>query len=220
MTRENGLIRFNKDGFGTLIEDSQRLHYQPAELKKFDGIESEWPVFFAFLLIDAKFRNKVDEVQEYESKLKQNMFNEKIPTYIQVTLSKLFAQKIGKRPVFLPNFQWIQSVTIIALMLAENLVRLSDISPRGLFEKSKIGDEKERILERTIQVALISENATLQTVLSSYGVESETPAQTEPIVIWPTQDLVELYATMGVDRSLGLTGRPRRPIGVIRMEID
>jgi len=126
-----------------------------------------------------------------------------------------FGQKIGKRPVFLPNFQWIQSVTIIALMLAEDLVRICDISLRGLFEKSRIGDEHERILERTIQVALISENAALQTALSSYGVESETPTQTEPIVIWPSQDLVEFYATMGVDERLGLTGRPRRPIGVI-----
>ena len=99
--------------------------------------------------------------------IRANMFNNRIPTYIQITLSKIFGQKIGKRPVFLPNFQWIQSVTIIALMLAEDLVRICDISLRGLFEKSRIGDEHERILERTIQVALISENAALQTALSS-----------------------------------------------------
>ena len=57
LIRDHGLIRFNKDGFGSVIEDPNRCLYLPAELKKFDGIESEWPVFFAFLLIDAKFKN-------------------------------------------------------------------------------------------------------------------------------------------------------------------
>ena len=64
-----------------------------------------------------------------------------IPTYIQITLSKIFGQKIGKRPIYLGNFQWVQSVTIIALMLSDGLIRVGDIEPRGLFEKSRNVDE-------------------------------------------------------------------------------
>ena len=88
-------------------------------------------------------------------------------------------------------------------MLADNLIEPDELDPRRLFERSKRVERPECIEERTIHVTLISENTSLQRFLSSYGVVSETPAQTEPIVIWPSQDLVKVYATMGYDKRLG-----------------
>ena len=216
LSRSNGHIRFNKDGFGSTIEDISRYHYLPAELKKFEGRESEWPVFNAFLLIDAKFRGNQAEVDRYHKLLRNSLqfdpelnIQIKIPTYVQINNDS------SLNNVFLCNFQWVQSVTLIALMLADNLIPINSIDPRNLFEQSLRTDSDERISERTIQISLISENPSLQTFLSSYGVESETPAQCEPIVIWPTQDLVKIYSTMGVEPKLGLSGRPSRPIGVM-----
>ena len=208
LERPKGLIRFNKDGFGTHIEDKTRYHYLPAELKKFDGIESEWPVFFAYLLIDAKFQRNEKLANEYRGKLEKTLVENVCPTYYQVVQNT-------RRPVYKRNMHWVQAVTCLGLMLADNLIETDELDPRRLFEKSKKAERPECIEERTIHVTLISENSNLQKFLSSYGVVSETPAQTEPIVIWPSQDLVKVYSTMGYDKRLGLTGRPKRPIGVL-----
>ena len=46
-----GLRRFLRDGYRTSKEDSHRLHYQPWELKAFENIECEWPMFFCYLMV-------------------------------------------------------------------------------------------------------------------------------------------------------------------------
>ena len=51
-----GLKRFLRDGHQTVREDQGRLHYEPEELQKFEHIESEWPLFFAYLLLEADAR--------------------------------------------------------------------------------------------------------------------------------------------------------------------
>ena len=64
-----------------------------------------------------------------------------------------------------------------------------------------------------IQVALISESVRLQQMLATYGIQTQTPHQIEPIQIWPPGELVKAYEQLGVNSKLGLTGRPSRPIG-------
>ncbi len=51
-----GLKRFLLDGHQTELEDVHRLHYEEQELKQFEGIESEWPLFFTYLYLDALMR--------------------------------------------------------------------------------------------------------------------------------------------------------------------
>ena len=48
-----GYKRFLRDGHQTVVEDENRLHYEPEELSEFEGIESEWPLFLAFELVTA-----------------------------------------------------------------------------------------------------------------------------------------------------------------------
>lgn len=48
--------------FGLLFfQDPSRLHYDPAELKLFENIECEWPVFWTYLILDGIFAE--DQVQ-------------------------------------------------------------------------------------------------------------------------------------------------------------
>ena len=55
MRGEYGFVRFLRDGYQTPIEDKNRLHYEPAELEQFDGIECQWPLFNCFYLIGKVF---------------------------------------------------------------------------------------------------------------------------------------------------------------------
>jgi phosphorylase kinase alpha/beta subunit len=47
----------------TPLENKSRLHYEPAELQVFDNIECEWPLFFAFLILDGIFRGDSEQVR-------------------------------------------------------------------------------------------------------------------------------------------------------------
>jgi len=64
-----------------------------------------------------------------------------------------------------------------------------------------------------IQVVLIAESVRLQQTLATYGIQSQTPHQIEPIQIWPPMVLAKAYENLGVNPKLSLTGRPPRPIG-------
>ncbi|XP_015749558.1 PREDICTED: phosphorylase b kinase regulatory subunit beta-like [Acropora digitifera] len=66
-----------------------------------------------------------------------------------------------------------------------------------------------------VQVSLISESRNLQTTLATFGIETQTPLQIEPIQIWPSSQLVKVYKRLGVNRKLRLSGRPPRPIGTL-----
>jgi len=44
--------RFMLDGHQCILEDPTRLHYEPYELKVFRNLECEWPLFFAFQIIN------------------------------------------------------------------------------------------------------------------------------------------------------------------------
>ncbi|VDM16523.1 unnamed protein product [Hydatigera taeniaeformis] len=66
-----GCIRFLRDGYKTAREDPSRLHYEPWELRMFDGIECQWPLFFTYLVIGACFDNNFDLAKKYMDQLDQ-----------------------------------------------------------------------------------------------------------------------------------------------------
>ncbi|NXY54326.1 KPBB kinase, partial [Callaeas wilsoni] len=55
----------------------------------------------------------------------------------------------------------------------------------------------------------------LQVFLNTYGIQTQTPQQVEPIQIWAQKELVKAYFHLGVNEKLGLSGRPDRPIGCL-----
>lgn len=66
-----------------------------------------------------------------------------------------------------------------------------------------------------IQVVLIAESVRLQQLLATYGIQTQTPHQVEPIQIWSPKELTKAYSHLGVNSKLGLSGRPQRPFGVL-----
>jgi phosphorylase kinase alpha/beta subunit len=58
-----GCKRFLRDGFRTAKEDPTRLYYEPSELKVFENIECEWPLFFCYLILDGLFNGDRDMVR-------------------------------------------------------------------------------------------------------------------------------------------------------------
>ncbi|VUZ47042.1 unnamed protein product, partial [Hymenolepis diminuta] len=74
-----GCIRFLRDGYKTAREDSNRLHYEPWELRMFDGIECQWPLFFTYLVIGACFDDNFDLAKKYMDQLEQIVLRRKIP---------------------------------------------------------------------------------------------------------------------------------------------
>lgn len=45
------------------LKNATRLHYDPHELKRFERIECEWPLFFCYLILDGLFHENEDQVR-------------------------------------------------------------------------------------------------------------------------------------------------------------
>ena len=75
-------------------------------------------------------------------------------------------------------------------------------------------------------------------MMATYGIQTQTPHEVEPVQIWPPKELVKVYEHLGVSKRLGLKvfsflltldanfcmirydyfsyqGRPTRPIGAL-----
>lgn len=44
------------------VQDPNRLYYESAELKLFENIECEWPLFWTYLILDGIFSNSPEQV--------------------------------------------------------------------------------------------------------------------------------------------------------------
>lgn len=64
-----GCKRFLRDGHQTVLEDTKRLHYEPWELKQFENIECEWPLFFTYLFLDGLFCGNQEQAKYYQERL-------------------------------------------------------------------------------------------------------------------------------------------------------
>jgi hypothetical protein len=51
------------------------LHYDPHELKIFEGIECEWPLFFTYMILDGLFREDKGQVEQYSKLLEPLLVN-------------------------------------------------------------------------------------------------------------------------------------------------
>lgn len=208
-----GCKRFLRDGHQTTIEDTSRLHYEPYELKKFEHIECEWPLFWTYLLLDALFRGDRDTALEYNDRLKQVAVEREglalLPELYYVPEAAIEAEQAdpGSQPR-LPNdnvpLVWAQSLWLLGQLVLEDLLDVADIDPLG--RRSRPGAVREPL----VQIALIAEDEGLQHQLAIYGIETQTPAQVAPIEVRPARDLSAAYAQIGRNQALGLTGRPMR----------
>lgn len=63
------LYRFLRDGYRTPREDCARLYYERWELRMFESIECEWPLFFSYLILFHLFQGEKVAVSKYAAKL-------------------------------------------------------------------------------------------------------------------------------------------------------
>ncbi|KAJ3228247.1 hypothetical protein HK099_005257 [Clydaea vesicula] len=85
-----GCKRFLRDGHQCILEDTNRLHYEPSELKIFEDIECEWPLFFTYLVLDGLFFDNKEQVKTYVDKLAPlSVDSSNIPQYSRSLQSEL-----------------------------------------------------------------------------------------------------------------------------------
>lgn len=208
-----GCKRFLRDGHQTILEDTHRLHYEPWELKQFEDIECEWPLFFTYLVLDGIFRKDQEQVQKYQELLTALLMEKEgwqlLPELYYVPEENIEAEKINPHSqTRLPNenipLVWAQSLYFLGQMLSEGLIAVGDIDPLG--RHLCVGKNRKTI----VQIALLAENEEVQAQLEVYGIESQTPSQVEPIQVREGGELSEIYTQIGRNDKLGLTGRPVR----------
>ncbi|NWW47422.1 KPBB kinase, partial [Pedionomus torquatus] len=232
-----GFKRFLRDGYRTALEDKTRRYYKPAEIKLFDGIECEFPLFFIFMIIDGVFRGNPAQVKEYQDLLDPLLqhTSEGCPVvpkyyYVPADFVELEKKNPGSQKRFPSNngrdgkfFLWGQAVYIIAKLLADKLVSPKDLDPIGRYVppqdqrnvSMRFSNQGPLENDLVVHVALIAESQRLQVFLNTYGIQTQTPQQVEPIQIWAQKELVKAYFHLGVNDKLGLSGRPDRPIGCL-----
>lgn len=210
-----GCKRFLLDGHQTALEDSQRLHYEPHELKQFQHIESEWPLFFTYLLLDALFRHDDETARDYRQRLEQLAIDQNgyplLPELFYVPLEAIEQEKAQPHTQpRLPNenvpLVWAQSLFYLGTMIQDGLLEITDIDP--LQRHLSIGRQRSTC----VQIALLAEDEAVQQHLLDQGVVSETLAQVAPIQVRTARELAEGLYRLGKNDKLQLTGRPPRRI--------
>uniref|UniRef100_A0A8C7DJX7 Phosphorylase b kinase regulatory subunit n=1 Tax=Oncorhynchus kisutch TaxID=8019 RepID=A0A8C7DJX7_ONCKI len=180
-----GFKRFLRDGYRTANEDKNRRHYKPAEMKLFDGIECEFPIFFIFMMIDGVFRGNNAQVKEYQDLLTPIIFQSfdghaVIPKYYRVPADFVVAEqkKHGSQKRFPANtgqdgmlFLWGQALFNIARLLVDELISPQDIDP----------------------------------------IKRYVPRQDQRNVSMRYSN--QAYRFLAINKKLGLSGRPERPVG-------
>ena len=208
-----GCKRFLRDGHQTVIEDTKRLHYEPEELQQFEHIECEWPLFFTYLYLDALFRKDVRAIRFYRQRLAAIAVHKDdydlLPELYYVPEDAIAAERESPHSQErLPNENvpliWAQSLFLLGQLLEDGLITLGDIDPLGRY--LQVGQHRQSI----VQVALLSENPALQNELATYGIQTQVLEQIEPISVYPSGQLSAVYAQIGQNDKLDLSGRPIR----------
>ncbi|TRZ03800.1 hypothetical protein DNTS_027794 [Danionella cerebrum] len=214
-----GCCRFLRDGHKTPREDSNRLYYESSELKLFENIECEWPLFWTYLILDGIFIKSPEQVQEYREALEGILIRGKngiqlVPELYSVPHDKVDEENVtphsvDRVPLGKCPLKWGQSLYILGNLLAEGFLAPGEIDPlnRRLSTIPKP--------DVVVQVSILAENDKIKQLLQSHGIDSETLEDIHPIRVQPSRVLSHIYARLGRNQRLGLTGRPYRRIGVL-----
>ncbi|KAG0094795.1 hypothetical protein BGZ93_006759 [Podila epicladia] len=256
-----GCKRFLRDGHQTVLENNTRLHYDAHELKIFEDIECEWPLFFTYFILDGLFSENEHQVEEYRAKLEPLIIDSAtlldFGQFVSDTVSESddgrglktptspgFATPSstseGKQPEHIPLIPelyyvpqhlvdaeknnnhsqariandnlplvWANSLHTLGNLIYENLLSVAEIDPLG----RRFNARKTKSNDTVVQVVLLAEDTNLQSMLNMYGLETQTMDQVHPITVSHPQGLKEVYSALGQNAKLGLSGRPKRPVG-------
>lgn len=207
-----GLKRFLRDGHQTAVEEYGRLHYESEELKQFENVESEWPLFFAYLYLDALLRHDDKEAARYEDLLKNVLVEQEgeflLPELYFVPRESIAAErdKPGSQ-ARVPNenvpLVWAQSLYLLARMIRDSVLSAGQIDPLGRRRHKRAG-------RPVVQILLLAEDAELQSELAAHGVQTETLDELAPVCAYVPEEIARAHGAVGKNDRLGLTGRAAR----------
>lgn len=106
---------------------------------------------------------------------------------------------------------WAQSLYILGSLIQDGLLDPNEIDPLGLHKKSQYKSNTDTV----VQIVLLSESDALKAKLLEWGVESQTIDDVAPYCIASPVALRDAFGALGLNKKLGLSGRPKRPIGTL-----
>lgn len=208
-----GCKRFLWDGHQTAIEESSRIYYEHSELASFEHIESEWPLFYTYLYIQALFDGEQQQAKAYRDKLESLMVEVDgfglLPELYYVGEDKVDAErKNPKSQEREPNenvpLVWAQSLYITGLLLDEGYITADDLDPLVMRRRSR------RYAKSQIALVVLAENEEIKQHLAKHSVIAESIDDIKPASVISAPHLVQAYAQLGANNTMGLTGRPAR----------
>ncbi|XP_009868093.1 PREDICTED: phosphorylase b kinase regulatory subunit alpha, skeletal muscle isoform, partial [Apaloderma vittatum] len=214
-----GCCRFLRDGYRTPKEDPSRLYYEPAELKLFENIECEWPLFWAYLVIDGIFSGNMEQVQEYREALEGILIKGKngvrlLPELYSVPPDKVDEEyrnphTVDRIPMGKLPLMWGQSLYILGCLMAEGFLAPGEIDP---LNRRFATVPKPDVV---VQVCILAETEQIKAILRKEDIDVETVEDVYPIRVQPARILSHIYARLGRNKQMCLTGRPYRHMGVL-----
>jgi phosphorylase kinase alpha/beta subunit len=212
-----GCKRFMRDGHQTAVEDEHRLHYHAGELSKFANIESEWPLFFTYLLADAEMTGDKRSSDAWADRLAP-LFQEVdglalLPELYFVPEAGVEAEaRAPGSQERTPNANlpllWAQSLWILGALMREGLLAPQDIDPLG--RRKNLGPRAAT----QISFCVVAEDVIAQAKLQSIGLKVDSIANAlTHCDLRPAGDLVAAWTRIGANEGLGLSGRPERRLG-------
>uniref|UniRef100_A0A8C6Y6K3 Phosphorylase b kinase regulatory subunit n=1 Tax=Naja naja TaxID=35670 RepID=A0A8C6Y6K3_NAJNA len=214
-----GCCRFLRDGYKTPREDPNRLHYDPAELKLFENIECEWPVFWTYFLIDGVFNGDRIQVQEYREALEGILIRKQngillMPELYAVPPDKASEEyenphTVDRVPAGKLPHLWGQSLYILSALLAEGFLATGEIDP--LNRRFSTAFKPDVV----VQVTVLAETNEIKKILRHHGINVQSIVDLSPTRVQPSRILSNLYAKLGRNKNMKLSGRPYRHIGVL-----
>ena len=202
-----GYKRFLRDGHQTVVEDASRLHYEPEELSKFEGIESEWPLFLAFELVTACCEQRWDDAQSWHTKLKklavQTNGDALYPELYLVERDAIENERRNpgsQRRIANTNLPliWTQSLAWLGEMLLERLITPADIDPCNRRTPAALGAD-------SVLVAFAPQTDDVREALIAAGCPVDAE---ETISVHSSSSLKNHLKSAGNNTRLGLSGRP------------
>ncbi|WP_188150117.1 glycoside hydrolase family 15 protein [Teredinibacter waterburyi] len=208
-----GLKRFLWDGHQTELEDHNRLHYEHSELAGFEHIESEWPLFYCYLYINALFRGNPATAKHYRKKIERLMVERDgvslIPELFYLEREHIAEEKRNPRSQpRVPNenlpLVWAQSLYYTALLIDEGFIDAANL------DRVKLRQRTTKFNRSQVALVVLAESDQVKQKLAANGVIAESIGDIFPLKVISAPHLVEAYAKVGANQALGLSGRPRR----------
>ncbi|XP_018404191.1 PREDICTED: probable phosphorylase b kinase regulatory subunit alpha isoform X2 [Cyphomyrmex costatus] len=214
-----GCKRFLRDGYKTPKEDINRLYYEPWELRMFENIECEWPLFFCYLILDYCFQGNKEVVETCTKQLEEVMIKAEdgmklVPELYSVApenVSAEYAEPGSQNRIALGRcpFKWAQSLYILGKLLQEGFLAVGELDP---LNRRLCSEKKPDVV---VQVVILAEDTEIREKIAQHDIHVQTIAEVAPIEVQPAKVLSHLYTYLGRNKKLGLSGRKSRDVGIL-----